>query len=424
MKSTFLATTALVLFACATTARAQGSSLVADFNGDGIDDLAVGAPTSHGLRGSVSIIFGVAGGFSATTFTTPNVTRVGLTVGERYGEALAAADFDGDGRSELAVGAPFWSGGRGRIDILRVLPSAGPLLLVVGKFYSQDTSGIAGRAQPDDWFGRALATGDFDGNGYPDLAVGVPGETIDGVSHAGAVQVLYARSTGITVERNQFWSQLGSVILDEPEADDQFGSALAAGDFNGDGIDDLAVGVPLEDFSLLGQRFIDQGAVNVVFGTPTGLSSKSDQFLAISNGGQFRKARLGYALAAVDINGDGFADLAIGGPNGLDAVGFVAVSYGSAGGLGAPFACRLEAWGVGVEDSVYRSARRRSIALSARQGRASSTRLKGVSVARRNLVNPPLITTSRKRASPACAPNASPTSWLFDAGVQIIVEAE
>jgi hypothetical protein len=66
---------------------------------------------------------------------------------------------------------------------------------------------MAGQGQPDDWFGRALTTGDFDGNGYPDLAVSVPGETIDGMSNAGAMQVLYARSTGITVEGNQLWSQ-------------------------------------------------------------------------------------------------------------------------------------------------------------------------------------------------------------------------
>src|SRR5215468_7695717 len=57
------------------------------------------------------------------------------------------------------------------------------------------------------------------------------------------------------------------------------------------------------------------------------------------------------------------------------------------------------------------------------QGRASSTKLKGVSVARRKRVKPPAVTTCRSRASPACAPSPSPTSWLSDAGVQTIVEA-
>src|SRR5439155_3476223 len=56
-------------------------------------------------------------------------------------------------------------------------------------------------------------------------------------------------------------------------------------------------------------------------------------------------------------------------------------------------------------------------------GRASSTRLKGVSVARRKRVKPPAMTTSRSRASPACAPSASPTSCASEAGVQTMVEA-
>jgi hypothetical protein len=63
------------------------------------------------------------------------------------------------------------------------------------------------------------------------------------------------------------------------------------------------------------------------------------------------------------------------------------------------------------------------LAGSARYGRASKIKLKGVCVARRNRVNPPLVTTSRSRFSPACAPSANPTSCESDAGVQSSVEA-
>ena len=85
---------------------------------------------------------------------------------------------------------------------------------------------------------------DFNGDGFDDLAVGVPGEDIGTINSAGAVNVIYGSSGGLSCGGNQFWHQDSSGILDTAEASDQFGDALAAGDFNGDGFDDdLAVGV-------------------------------------------------------------------------------------------------------------------------------------------------------------------------------------
>lgn len=80
----------------------EAQRVVADFNGDGIDDLAVGAPSAHNGRGSVSIFFGTRGGFP----TTASLTRTGSSDGEAYGSALAAGNFNRSGRFELAVGAP------------------------------------------------------------------------------------------------------------------------------------------------------------------------------------------------------------------------------------------------------------------------------------------------------------------------------
>ena len=315
----------LLIVAAADTAIAQ--SVVSDFNGDGIDDLAVGAPLAGG-RGSVSVFFGVPGVGFGTTVKTPDLVRYGTSTGEAYGFALTAADFNRDGRFELVVGAPLWNGSRGRIEILRFVSSGG-FLFASPTSYSQDSADVLDIAEPGDWFGRALATGDFDGNSYPDLAIGIPGEDLLGLSNTGAVQIFRATSAGITVAGNRFWSQRTTGIADDIEPEDWFGAALAGGDFNGDGIDDLAVGVPFEDLT-----FLNQGAVNVIYGTSTGLSSQNNRFLSIAQGGEFSGAKLGQALAAGDINGDTFADLAIGGPGGLSGAGFVAVAYGASSGLG------------------------------------------------------------------------------------------
>ena len=96
------------------------------------------------------------------------------------------------------------------------------------------------------WPAQAAVQGDFNGDGFADLAVGAPGEDL-GSPDAGAVNVLYGSAAGLTSAGNQFWHQNSPGIAERADAGDLFGSALAAGDFNGDGFDDLAIGVPAED---------------------------------------------------------------------------------------------------------------------------------------------------------------------------------
>jgi hypothetical protein len=165
----------------------------------------------------------------------------------------------------------------------------------------QDTSGVLETSGPGDRFGAALAFGDFNDDGYDDLAVGIPGE--DG---AGAVQVFRGSPTGLLLTGQLLFSQSNLPGDDDGDAedDDEFGATLAVGDFNEDGIDDLAVAAPGEDLNTPGDGCglfcPDAGAVHVVYGSSSGLQLGSATFvqardLHVSN---LQRARFGAALAA------------------------------------------------------------------------------------------------------------------------------
>jgi hypothetical protein len=86
--------------------------------------------------------------------------------------------------------------------------------------------------------------GDFNDDGYDDLAIGTPGASDAGPSASGSVHIIYGSSTGLTDSGDQLWNQDTSGIEGAAGASDQFGSSLAVGDFNCDGYDDLAIGTP------------------------------------------------------------------------------------------------------------------------------------------------------------------------------------
>src|SRR5262249_22043860 len=88
---------------------------------------------------------------------------------------------------------------------------------------------------------------DFNGDGFDDLAIGVPGEKIGSTEQAGAVIVLYGASSGLTSSGAQIFRQGAAGVPGTPETSDHFGASVAAGDLDGDGYADLAIGVPGED---------------------------------------------------------------------------------------------------------------------------------------------------------------------------------
>ena len=277
--------------------------------------------------------------------------------GDRFGQALAAGDFNCDGYDDLAVGVPGEGDGtllgRNEFGGVNIIYSNGVNLDAGSpqdQYWDQDSDvdgvAIAGGAEGGDQFGFSLAAGDFNNDGCDDLAIGVPGEELpcggdlcDDPDEAGAVNVLYGSSAGLRSSGNQIWHQDSTGIKDSVEEDDGFGYALAAGDFNGDGFDDLAIGVPGENGIDTALFFFDgEGAVNVLYGSASGLSDVNDQYwdrdsVEVKGGGS-DDDYFGAALAAGDIDGDGYDDLAIG-VYGDDPGGAVNVLFGSPGGLQA-----------------------------------------------------------------------------------------
>jgi hypothetical protein len=181
----------------------------------------------------------------------------------------------------------------------------------------QDVEGVLGAAAADERFGAALAAGNFGGAGPDDLAVGAPDDTEDNLSGSGAVHVFYGASGGLLpANGDQFWHQDGTGVEDAGEANDYFGWALAAGDFDDDGLVDLAVGVPGED--LEGPPFVGEaGRLHLFFGDPSGFLSVAGD-VAITQpcvcGCPANFEQWGQVLAAGDVDGAGGDDLLAGLP--------------------------------------------------------------------------------------------------------------
>jgi hypothetical protein len=339
----------------------------ADFDGDGYTDLAISVYHDPGDPGvpaaEVTVLFGGADGLTATRATTISRATPGVPGDPRdrtFGRAIAAADFDADGHADLAIGADF--------DRTGDVYDAGAVVAVYGSasgfdparsdLWTQDSPGVPDAAEFGDWFGCALATGDFDGDGSADLAIGVSGESATSPSSAGAVNVLYGSPAGLTGAGAQLWHQDVPGIPGAFEVDDHFGYALAAGDLDGDGADDLAIGVPRE---MLGSTATHrrQGAVTVLYGGSTGLAAagaqswtqdspgvpgtaeNADEFgrsLAIANYGRSRAADLAVGVSRENVGSvrdAGMVNVLYGRSTGLSGVNSQGWSQSSTGVLGA-----------------------------------------------------------------------------------------
>ncbi len=292
-----------------------GSSVaIGDLDGDGIDDLVVGAP-ADGAVGKVHIFLGRGNprGSIDLARTPADVTITGEAFDDLFGSSLAIGDISADGKADLIIGAP-------AADRSPNAPDSGKIYSVFGNLSpgDYDIAKIANLtiigAAADDEFGTSLAIGRLGGASAPEaLIVGAPLSDVPGVGgslpDAGCAYGFFGGATLSGVK------DLGASSADFTVAgivaNGRLGASLATGNFNADNLVDLAIGAPAADFGALKAA----GVVYLVPGSQSlkGLVNASQSSALLLSGADSGDAA-GASLAMGDLNGDGYADLIIGAP--------------------------------------------------------------------------------------------------------------
>lgn len=301
-----------------------------DVNGDGYSDVLAGAPyydQGENDEGAAFLYYGSANGLNPLPYLLES-NQADAAMGYAVS---SAGDINGDGFSDVAIGAPHYDNGQNDEGVVFVhLGSA--------KGIKPNPVAVLERNQPEAHFGSSLTPGgDINADTYSDLIAGA-GEFDQGQLNEGAAFVFYGSQSGINANQ--------STMLEINQAMAKFGSSVAgAGDVNADGFSDVLVGAPFFD-----QGEADEGGAFLYMGSAQGLTN----IPTLIQGNQ-PNAHMGSALAgAGDLNGDDFSDIIIGAPHydkQYSDQGLVGIHFGSAAGISSS----LEITGNQMEENFGRS---------------------------------------------------------------------
>ena len=297
-----------------------------DVNADGYDDVIIGSPLYSGsfpMEGGVWVYDGGPEGLSSLSIWSMNSGEEDA----RFGYSVASAgDVNGDGHSDIIIGAPRHKSG---------LPwQAGRAYLFPGN--NQGVSSVSSwegssyTYENDSHFGSSVAgAGDVNGDGYGDIIIGIPDDGTTEKPGVGRALIYYGSSLG--PETDSDWGA-GPFEL-SPESNSFYGYSVAcAGDINGDGYSDVIVGAPYEP-ETGSVQIVEQGYTYVYYGAPDQPADTAQLICQSDQAG----AGLGISLASAgDVNGDGYDDFLVAAPyfdNGHTDEGRVYLWHGSAGGL-------------------------------------------------------------------------------------------
>ncbi|MDQ3013328.1 MAG: Ig-like domain-containing protein, partial [Acidobacteriota bacterium] len=347
-----------------------GASLaITDLNGDGKNDLIIGAPMADGSEltdaGKVYVLLGNLVGASDSVSKLASQTITGEQRSAWFGTSLAAGFIHTKAgpAADLIVGAPGYDApstsatlsdvgvayfffGSGQLSKGIELSKTKASYKVTGTF----TGGLAG---------TKVAVGNFNGDEYADFAISAPLANANGLKSSGAV---FLGLGGPTISGEKNTSQASSLMLFGGREADLMGISLVMGDLNGDGKADLVFAAIGGD----GPSNSRQGAGNVyvIYGTTTLQGRPPDlTIFGSSASGDLVPDALGTSLAIGDFNGDGIADLFIGAPGAdnadqkRDPVGAVYAIYGARTGLTGVYDLAAKqadwtAWGARSGDSL------------------------------------------------------------------------
>ena len=276
-------------------------SIAGDVNGDGFSDIMVGAEGFSSYQGKVYVYNGRTTGLSLS----PNWTKQGENTNDEFGYSVSTAgDINGDGYCDVIIGAYYYLGGKGKTYVYTGGPdglSPLPHWTAIGE-------------NTYDLFGYSVSTaGDVNGNGYCEIIIGAPGyqSSLD----KGKAYLYCGSSSGLPSSPN--WTATGESI------GSNFGySVSTAGDVNGDGYSDVIIGADTYSNS--------KGKAYVFYGSSTGLSTISNWIYT----GEGENNYFGRSVStAGDINGDGFSDVIVGADGYTWFKGKVYAFYGSSSGL-------------------------------------------------------------------------------------------
>jgi Ca2+-binding RTX toxin-like protein len=332
-------------------------SSAGDVNGDGFDDLIIGAayadPNGIPLAGQSYVVFGSNSGFAEgldlSTLNGSNGFAInGIAAFDNSGSSVSSAgDVNGDGFDDLIIGAngadPNGISDAGQSYVVFGSNSGFAAGLSLSTLNGSNGFAINGIAVYEVSGKSVSSAGDVNGDGIDDLIIGVPGADPNGISYAGQSYVVFGSNSGFGagLDLSTLNGSNGFAINGIAAFDNSGSSVSSAGDVNGDGIDDLIIGTKNADpngISSAGQSY-------VVFGSNSGFAAGLDlSTLNGSNGfainGIAAGDNSGWSVSSArDVNGDGFDDLIIGAvfadPNGNYSAGQSYVVFGSNSGFGA-----------------------------------------------------------------------------------------
>lgn len=321
-------------------------SKLGDVNGDGIDDIIIGAPgNSYSSEGAAYVVFGKTSGFNGAydldALGSDGFKITGAAVDDYTGEAVAGGgDINGDGLNDIIIGAPQDSGSSGKAFVIYGATTLGANITTAA------ATTIINGIDADDSAGLSVSiAGDLNGDGYDDVVIGGSGGDglANGTANAGEAYVLFGKAGGLDANVNLSSLQAGDGSTGFTLTSNQAGSLLGLsvamlGDINGDGFSDMAINAPNAD-----SIYDNTGSAYVVFGKAGGYAatlnvdtlSGSDGFEIIGDGMDAYLGGMNTLSSAGDINGDGLNDIIVSAPSANYGSGAAYVVFGSRDGYAA-----------------------------------------------------------------------------------------